>query len=208
MTDHLDTPHDDHSPADTLTDTTPTPPAAAFTVEDVLEMAERVERTATICLAANLQGEWDRLVDELSTLVNPLGEVLDNSEPSAGQQSAEGRAIEISERLTELRREMAAKVWHVTFRAMSSDDFASFSKRHQPKSNTADHTDFYNRLICETAVSPTISMEQIKALRQKLGPQAIKKLIETASEVCTRGGLDVPKLPASLLMRGAESYES
>lgn len=182
----------DHANGTDLTSDTP------FTVEEVLGMAERVERTAPICLAANLQGEWDRLLDELKTLITPSGEILDSAESAMGEETAESRALAIQDRLNELRREMQKKMWYVTFRAMISDDFATFTKRYMPKDARADRTDFLNRLICETAVSPTISMEQIKALRQKLGPQAIAALAKTAQAACIEGGLDVPKLPVSL----------
>lgn len=206
MTEHLD--HLDAEAAladsvDALHGAT-TPTDVPFTVEEVLGMAQRVERTASICLAANLQGEWDRLVDELSTLVTPTGEVLDSAEASMGEESAEGRAIAIQDRLNELRREMRKKMWHVTFRAMPSDDYASFVKRFMPKNETGDRTEFFNRLICETAVSPQITMENIKALRSTLGPSAIRELVTTATAACTAGGLDVPKLPAFLRNLGGE----
>lgn len=189
----------EHDPTPALEDTTP------WTVDDVLEIAELPERTASICLKANLQGEYDRLNSELATLVTPLGEVIDSTERSMAERSPAARAEEINVRLVELRDEMARFMWHVTFRAMSSDDWASFTKRSQPKDAKDDHTDFYNRMVCETAVSPTISMDQLKKLRAKLGPVAITKLIVTANEACTTGGLDVPKLPVSLRNLAGES---
>lgn len=172
--------------------------AASFTVDDVLEHARRVERTATICLAGDLQAEWDRLLDELSRLVTADGEILDDVEASAGQASTAGRVEVIMARLVELRRLMGAKMWHVRFQAMSADDWDSFVKRHKPKDPKASVVDFYNRLVCETAIDPTISMEQIQALRGKLAPSAIVELTTTALAACNEGGLDVPKLPAFL----------
>lgn len=181
------------APTPALEDTTP------WTVDDVLGFAELPERTASICLKANLQGEYDRLREELGTLVDATGDVIDTAERTAGEKSPAGRAQEISDRMIELRREMERFMWHVTFRAMPSDDWASFTKRFQPKGPKADHADFYNRLVCETAVSVPIDAEQMKKLRAKLSPAAISKLIQTAMQACTVGGLDVPKLPASLL---------
>lgn len=180
------------TPTPALEDTTP------YTVDDVLDLAELPERTASICLKPNLQGEFDRLNAEFATLVTPLGEVIDTSERTMAERSPAARAEEISDRLIELRREMERFMWHVTFRAMSSDDWGSFEKRFKPKKTTDDHTDFYNRLVCETAVSPAIDAEQLKKLRTKLGPVAIATLISTAHSACVVGGIDVPKLPASL----------
>ena len=179
-----------------LSDDTPT--SVPLTVDDVLEHARRVERVASICIRGDLQAEWDRLVDELSRLVTPAGELLDDVEAGAGEVSAAGRVEAINDRLVELRREMGASMWHVRFQAMAADDWDSFVKRHKPKDPKADLVDFYNRLIAETALEPPIDMGQIKALRGKLAPSAIIKLARTAHEACTEGGLDVPKLPVSL----------
>ena len=169
-----------------------------FTVDQVLDMARRVRRTASVCLRADLQAEWDRLYEELTTLVTATGEVIDSDEVSAGEETAESRAIAIRDRLNVLRREMRKAMWHVTFEAMPDEDWALFKRRHKPKDPKADHTEFQHRLVCETAVSPTLSMEQLAQLRKKLGPPAIASFTVKAWEACTVSGLDVPKLPASL----------
>lgn len=179
--------------------------AEPFSVEDILGMARLPERTASICVRADLQGEWDRLLEELSTLVNQHGEILDSAEPSAGDVSAEGRALQIQDRMNEIRGEMRKAMWHVTFRAMDDESWATFKRMHKPKDPNADHTDFQHRLVCETAISPTLSKDQLQALRKKLGPTGIAALTVKAWEACTSSGLDVPKLPASLRNLAGES---
>lgn len=191
MTEH-DTDHLDPT-ADALPE-----PDRQYTVEEVLDMARLVERIATVCLRADLQAEYDMLLAELSTLVTPAGELLDTAEAAAGEVSATGRVEQISARMGEIRVEMAKKMWRIRFRAMDSDSFASFMKRHKPKDPKANLTDFYSRLVCETAIEPTISADQLAMLRKKLGPTAIGELVKTSWEACTEGGLDVPKLPTSL----------
>lgn len=171
----------------------------AWSVEDVLSMARLPEKTATLCLRSDLQGEFDALMAEFSTLVSPTGEVLDaDEESSAGEESKEGRATFLAKRLEDLRREMHEATWSVTFRAKSSDDWATFQRLHKPKKDTDNHTDYYNRLIATTAVKPEISMEQVVKLRQALPPAAILMMVRTALVACTSSGVDVPKLPAFL----------
>lgn len=209
MTEH-DTPTADLAPDTTDVDLHDheTPTEEPFSVEEVLSMARRVRRTASVCLRADLQAEWDRLLDELSGMVTPAGEVITTGELAAGEESPASRALAIQERLNVIRGEMRKTMWHVTFEAMADEDWELFKKRFKPKDPKADHSEFQRRLICETAVSPTLSMDQLTALRKKLGPTAIAKFTVSAWEACTTSGLDVPKLPASLRNLVAESSAS
>lgn len=170
-----------------------------FTVEEVLATAKRLERTASICLRGDLQAEWDELLAELATLVTASGELIEeDSEESLTEVSGSARVAQITMRLGQLRREMAEAMWRVRFRGMASDEWAPWVKKHKPKGDGANLTEFFNLLIAETAIEPALTVEQVKQLRGVLTDTSMGKLVTTAWQACTEGGLDVPKLPISL----------
>lgn len=169
-----------------------------LTVEDVLASARLVERTASICLRADLTAEHDRVLSELGTLVTPSGEILgDDDEAGMDAESNASRARELSGRLQHLKREMRASMWHVRFRAMPSDEWSTFKKLWWPKAKGADMTEFRTKIIAECAIEPAITEDQVKQLRKRLTSSQIIDLSDTAFAACTEGGLDVPKSPNS-----------
>lgn len=169
-----------------------------LTVDDVLGSARLVERTASICLRADLTAEHDTTLAELSTLVSPTGEVLeDDKEASAGETSNESRARELIEKLEHIKAEMSASMWHVRFRALPSDEWSTFRKLWWPKGKDPDLTEFRTKIIAECAIEPPITEAQARALRKKLSSAQIVSLSDTAYDACTTGGLDVPKSPNS-----------
>lgn len=192
-------------PTDTATvfgdPTATTPPPAVrrqMTVDEVLASARRPERTARVCLRADLEDEHAQLVAELATLVNAQGEIIAEEEAAVGEITGEARAHQINDRLKALRAEMAQSMWFVRFRGMPSEDYDVFEKKYKPKTKDADFSEFHARLVAETAIEPTISYDQAVALRKEFGKRAMLELYNTAFTVCNTGGVDVPLLPASL----------
>lgn len=183
------------APADPIALVKPKP----FTVDEVLSSARRIERTASVCLRADLQAEWDELLDELSTLVTANGELIeDDSEDSMSEVGGRARVLQITTHMTQLRREMAENTWRPRFRAIPSDEWPGFLKKNRPTGDKADLTGFFNLLIAETSLDPDLTVEKVEALRKVLSDPAIGELTGTAWEACTKGGIDVPKLPSSL----------
>lgn len=175
-----------------------------FTIDEVLSSARRIERTATICLAGDLQAEWDALVAELATLVTATGELIEeDSDESLSEVSGRARVAQINDRLPALRRGMAEKMWRVRFQGMSSDEWATFVKKNLPDRDGADRTPFYNLLLAETAIEPELTLEQVRELRKVLTQRSMNELVSKAWEACSEGGIDVPKLPLSLRKMGA-----
>lgn len=175
-------------------------PSTPLTVEQILEIAKLPERRAEVCLKPDLQARFDELVSELSTLVNDRGELLEEAEASLGESTAKSRAIEISDEIESVRKEMAGSMWRPLFRGKTSDDLAVFNKKHYPENAKPGTSlaEYYNLLIAECAVEPPMTVEGVKAMRAKLGHKAISSLVETANRVNV-GGIDVPKSPISSL---------
>lgn len=173
-------------------------PTGLFTVEDVLASARLVERTASICLRADLTAELDQIRAELATLLTAGGEVIGGDEEGAvSDQSNASRARELVDRDQQISRQMRGQMWHVRVRGMASDDWSTFKKLWWPKGKDADMTEFRTKITAACAIEPPITEDQFRALRKKLGSAAIVELSDKAYEACTAGGLDVPKLPNS-----------
>lgn len=194
---HGDHDHEGHGD-DELHDPGAHQPVQMLTVEDVLSAARLVERTASICIRADLTAEHDLVLGELGTLVTASGEVIGGDEEGAvSDQSNASRAQELAERLHQLKREMRDSMWHVRFRAMASDEWTTFKKLWWPKGKDPDMTEFRTKIIAKCAIEPPITEDQVKQLRQKFTASQFINLSDTAFEACTAGGLEVPKSPNS-----------
>ncbi len=200
---------EDQTLADTTTPDTPTaggnpfqrPPAPEidlgvleqWTIEDILEQAKLPEKRVFVCLAGDLQAEYDGYIEELNTLVNAAGELIVDPESSIGEQTAEARAQELADKVQDVRQRMKRKMAGFLLRGMSADDLAVFEKANKPKDPNADHTDYWVKLIAQSAVQPPMTEENVRSFRKKLGFNAFWELVKGARSVNLDGGVDVPK---------------
>lgn len=195
-----DTTPDDTDAASALraaAETTDVQPASRqWTIDEILATAKTPEKRARVCLRPDLEADHTEVVSELATLVNAHGEVMVDEEASAADVTKIARARDLSVRAERLEAEMAEYRWTPLFRGLSSDDFAVFQKAHYPKAKDADLTDYNNKLIAETMSEPAVTVDEVVALRKKLGTASFAQLWKTAYDVCTRGGVDVPKSPS------------
>lgn len=203
------TPQDQTPAAPGLSDAAVAPLGRQMSVEEILDIARTPEARASVCLRGDLEAEYDEILEELLTLVDPDGNLIVDPEASVADESKAGRAQELSDRLDKVRSQMQAAMWRPLFRGMPTDDFEVFQTRHLPKAAKAgdqvDLNDYYNRLIAATAVDPEMSVDDVIALRGKLGVRAVAGLVRAAESVCTGGGVDVPKSPTwSLVQKGSK----
>lgn len=167
--------------------------SANLTISEILERAKLPERRARICLAADLQGRYDEIVDELSVLVNASGELIVDPEATIGAQTPAGRAQQLADDLEDVRRQMSSAMASFLFRGMPADDLAVFEKKHKPTDPKADHTDYWVQMIARCAVTPAMTTDDVTAFRKKLGANAFWQLVEAVRGVNLGGGVDVPK---------------
>ena len=164
-----------------------------LTIDEILARAKTPERTARICLRADLQAEYDELVTELAGLVDAEGRVIADEEAALGETTPAQRAVELEARLRALRDEMAENTWSVRFRGLTTDELALFNREHAPKSDDQDMTEYNTQLIAACAVKPNLTVDDVRKLRKALGSRAMGELVNAANWVCSRGGVDVPK---------------
>lgn len=184
----------------------PGPSAATMaTLEEILAEARLPEDYARICLRADLEAEHNRVVQDLARLLNADGTLIEDDETTLDAVSAQAQAQQLADRMMELKREMAGSMRYFRFRGLSDDALAEFRAQHRPKPERgkditpAQRHAFNNALVAATAVEPALSVNDMISLRGVLGSLAISELVRVADKVTTRGGVDVPKSPASLV---------
>lgn len=205
----------DHSPDTSLADETPETPikgpdlatAAVETIlslDEVLSSARLVETKAKICLRADLEAEYADIMSELATLVDDEGNVVADDDSLADQKVQ--RAHELQRLAEENRKVRAEHVRVVRFRAMPSDEWEAFEKANRQggdgRGPAKNPLEYERKIISRCAIEPTLTEEQVRDLKGKLGPAQMDHLFAKAYEACRTGGLDVPKsLPFSLAPR-------
>lgn len=179
--------------------TTPTPRLEELLdLDEVMSSARLVERTARICLRGDLEAEYHEVLDELAQLVDADGKVLAEEEDQALADT--DRAQELADRSRELRAEMQQATRRIRFRAMNDEDWRLFEATHRD-AKTGDPKDpekYNDEIIAACAISPTMTVAQVRGLRSKLGRPQIVAMANAAFWACTTGGLDVPKSPGFL----------
>ena len=183
----------------------PAEPVRQWTIDDILATAKTPERHARVCLRADLEAEHEQIVAELATLVDAQGKVMDDDERSGGEVSKAARVQQLVARDEELLAEMAKSMWFPLFRGLTTDELTDFNRLHKPKPRAdgedPDMSEYNTLLVAECSVAskhgPKLSVDDVRALRKKIGSRAIGEMDRTAHAVCTLGGADVPKLPGS-----------
>lgn len=165
-------------------------------LDEVLNSARLVERTAVICLRADLEADFDQMVEELASLVDENGTVIGDPEGALYDGRA-ARAQELRDRLDENVAERRAASREVRFRSLPTDEWEAFEKTHRggAGNQVKDPAKYSNELISRCAIAPVLTVAEVQQLRKTLGPPQFNTLFNTAHDACTSGGLDVPKLP-------------
>lgn len=177
-----------------------------LSVDEVLEKARRVERTARICLRGDLQAEYDELLEELQGLVDLDGNVLATGEQAL---SDAGRAEDITARLTTLRTEMTGAMRAVRFRAMPDVEWRVFEAEHRVDGVVADEGVYYDKMMARCAVSPKLTQSAAESLRNTLSARQMAELSNQCYLANVTGGVDIPKsLPSSPDRRRGSSAKS
>lgn len=171
-------------------------------LDEVLTSAKLVERTATICLRADLEAEYESVMTELGNMIDANGRVFGSPEEPLYSGRAT-RAQVLNERANELLAEMQGARRVIRFRGMDEDSFATFEKASRYDNGSfKNQKQYVNQLIARCAISPTLDEADVAKMRKKLSSSQMQELFSKAYEACTVGGLDVPKsLPFSLAQK-------
>lgn len=176
----------------------------SWTIDEILDTARLPEAYASICLRADLDAEYERLVDELQTLISTTGEVIDDPDGALGEESNSARAQRLSDEIRVVVEQRRAAMWFPQYRGLPPEDLDVFNKKYRPRNSDDDHTDYQARLIAECTVDDDITYDAVLQLRRKLGNRAYLELVRKALDVNNRGGVDAGKLPTFLVAPKAQ----
>jgi len=165
--------------------------------DELMSSAKRVRRIARICLRADLTGRRDVLLEELSGLVDPEGNIVSEGDQALADQ---GRANALLAALLQVDAEMQQSTRRIEFEAMPEDEWETFEKANRNASGEAKNGAEYKRkLIARCAIEPTLTEQQVQEMQSRLGVSQIDEMFNKAYEANRIGGIDTPKLPGFLL---------
>lgn len=98
------------------------PSKPASPLDGIVKSATRAERTVTVCVAGDLNAQFDTLEQELDRLVGEKGVSLDDP--------VDARRREVAEQIEDLRARMADHEHRFTFRALSSQAWSDLTAAH------------------------------------------------------------------------------
>jgi hypothetical protein len=168
----------------------------------------RAEKTARICTRPDLEADIDDLEAELAGLVDDRGNPL-TVEESLGEgngRTAQTVALEIRDK----QREMAASMRSIRLRQLPEDKWAVFHEKHLKDLGDDGVTNAaWDELIVACAIAPTITPEQLKQMRERLGHPAIDVIATKAWNVNTKAGVSIPKsLTSSVVLKRMQLLQS
>jgi hypothetical protein len=162
----------------------------------------RAERTARFATKPDLEADIDELDALLDNLTDAQGRPLkaeQDGEPALGDSSSTSEALTVATQIKDLQAEYAASFRSIRLRQMPDDDWDAFQIKHKDTlaKGAPYPKELLNELIVASAIAPTVSDEQIKKLRKKIGAPQISSIAGAAWQVNTESGVSVPKSPLS-----------
>lgn len=162
----------------------------AFLAGDV----RRAEKTARFSTKPWLEADIDALEARLEGITDELGRPVDlPAERAVGDTDhpAYGLAREIQAKRAEYRQSFAS----VRVRQLPSDDWTAFVAKHKKAldSEPPYPAAMWDELIVACAIQPAFTLDQVRALRSKLGHPQMDVISTACWEVCTSSGVSVPK---------------
>jgi hypothetical protein len=168
-------------------------------VDQVLDLDEFLAaevRLAVRQAAFYTRGDLEASIDELNAELNSLTDSQGRPLPVLdGDLEAARPARVVASELLEVQKEYAASRRVILMQQLDQDDWAAFQQRWKEEltKNPPYAAEFYEDLITRSAMKPKITVEQLRALRKKLGAPAFDELWQSAWGVNTQSGVSIPK---------------
>nr|BFD90715.1 hypothetical protein KitaXyl93_20750 [Kitasatospora sp. Xyl93] len=155
-------------------------------IEDVIKGSSLRETTVPLCLAGQLQGEYEALERQLTDPAALVGDSLAGSPRTA-----------VASRMEELRAEMAEHLVEFRFRALPHEAWSDLLAAHPGGEGRAfDPATFGPAAVAACAVEPAMTVEQYQRLAEKLSFGQQEALLDAVWELNTQV---VRAVPFSLL---------
>lgn len=153
-------------------------------MKDILAGVKPVEKSVTLCLAGDLNGQFEDLERELAAAVKA---------PQVSLATV-GAEREIAERMEALRERMTASEVVFTFRAISARKWSDLMAEHPGrtgKDEAFNVESFPDAMLAACAVDPVMTLEEVHELGDALSNAQFSELFDCAWS-CNQRALDVP----------------
>jgi hypothetical protein len=158
--------------------------------KDLLAGYKRPEKSRVVCLAGDLQAEFEDLERDLKV-------ARDQKEPGTLGKGENALATDLAQRIMALREEMRAHSHVFRFRGLRRKAYSDLVKECPPseedkeKGNAVDWDLFPVRLVAASAIEPTMTDEDAVLWADELTQAQWDSLVQAAIEVNNRD-VDVP----------------
>lgn len=165
-----------------------------FKLDELMSGAvRRARKSASFYIRPDLEARLDELDAELASLVDSQGRprtIIDQA-VGDGTRSAESVALERQE----VAIEMEASRRRIVFEQVDEDRWAAHLAKHK---DTLDGeppftAEFYEETISMSAVQPTLSIDEVREIRKRMGRPVFDLLFSKAWDVNSRSGVSIPK---------------
>lgn len=167
-----------------------------LTLDGIIEGARLPERVVRICKRGDLLGTLDQVEGRLEELTDDDGELI-VTDDALGD---EGEVQSLVRQALELRTEIAKNTFPFRVRAMGSAKWKSFVAEWEDTRTKAFKPGMNDALIIKSAISPVIANQQeLDRFRAAFAHTQTNAVFSAAFLANTKSGLDIPKLPDSLV---------
>jgi hypothetical protein len=155
-------------------------------IEAIIGSAKPRETTVPLCLAGDLQGEYEALERQLTDAASMVGDSL-----------AGNPRVPIAQRMEAIRAEMADQLVHFRFRAISPTQWSDLLAEHPGRDGQLFNPDtLAPAAVAACAVEPAMTVEQYGRLAERLTYGQQEALVNAVWDLNTQA---VSKVPFSLL---------
>jgi hypothetical protein len=159
-------------------------------ISDILGSIRRPERTVRLCLAGDLQAEFERLEAELVE-----ARQKPESAPTLGGSQMDPRVTELARQIEELRELMLEHTVVFRFAGLPSKAYSDMVAKHPPKDGSkrgdVDMDGYSLDLVASCAVEPKMTVDEARQLSEAL-TQAQWDSLVSAAYACNKEEFDVP----------------
>ncbi|MGW6913707.1 hypothetical protein ACWGB8_07795 [Kitasatospora sp. NPDC054939] len=167
-------------------------------IEEIIKGATLRETTVPLCLAGQLQGEYEALERQLADVASLVGDSLAGSP-----------RVQIAARMEELRAEMAEHQVEFRLRAIGAERWSDLVAAHPGEAGALfDPRTLAPAAVAACAVEPTMTVQQYRRLAEKLTAGQQNALLDAVWALNTEASQRVPfslLASATVAARGGES---
>jgi hypothetical protein len=159
-------------------------------ISDILGSIRRPERTVRLCMAGDLQAEFERLEADLAEARQKPQDA-----PTLGGSQADPHITDLARQIEEVRELMLEHTIVFRFQGLAAKAYSDLVARHPAKDGGSrqdvDMDGYSTDLVATCAVEPRMTVDEARQLSEAL-TQAQWDALVAAAYACNKEDFDVP----------------